>query len=103
MSAPVVVSIPYKLGRDEAMRRIKGGFGRMRAEFASVFTVDQEVWTENRLTFRLRAFAQSSAGTIDFFDDHLRLEVTLPWLLAKLSETLVPAIRRQTTLLLEKK
>jgi hypothetical protein len=33
----------------------------------------------------------------------LRLEVTLPWLLAKLSETLVPAIRRQTTLLLEKK
>ena len=36
-------------------------------------------------------------------DDHLRFEVALPWLLAKLSERLVPAIRKEGTLLLEKK
>jgi hypothetical protein len=29
--------------------------------------------------------------------------VTLPWLLAKLTERLVPAIKREGTLLLEKK
>jgi len=40
---------------------------------------------------------------IDVEEDHLRLEVSLPWLLAKLSEKLIPAIRKEGTLLLEKK
>jgi hypothetical protein len=46
---------------------------------------------------------QSANGTIDVAEDHLRLEVSLPWLLAKLSERLIPAIRKEGTLLLEKK
>jgi hypothetical protein len=50
-----------------------------------------------------RALGQSAAGTIDVLDDCLRLEVTLPWLLAKLTERFVPAIRKEATLLLEKK
>jgi hypothetical protein len=33
----------------------------------------------------------------------VRLEVTLPWLLAKLAENLTPAIRKEGTLMLEKK
>jgi hypothetical protein len=32
----------------------------------------------------------------------VRLEVTLPWLLAKFAEKLTPAIRREATLMLEK-
>jgi hypothetical protein len=46
---------------------------------------------------------QSANCTIDVAEDHLRLEVSLPWLFAKLSERLVPAIRKEGTLLLEKK
>jgi hypothetical protein len=34
---------------------------------------------------------------------HVRLEVMLPWLLAALAEKIVPAIRKEGTLLLEKK
>ena len=44
-----------------------------------------------------------ASGTIEVQEDHLRLEVALPWLLAKLSERLIPAIRKEGTLLLEKK
>ena len=40
---------------------------------------------------------------IDVAEDHLRLEVSLPWLLAKLTERFVPAIRKEGALLLEKK
>jgi hypothetical protein len=36
-------------------------------------------------------------------DDHVRLEVVLPWLLAKVAETIQPLIRKEGTLLLEKK
>jgi len=103
MTAPLVVSIPHRLGREEAVRRLKTGLGQARTSFSHLMSVDEEVWNGDCLTFRLRALGQSASGTIEVAEDHLRLEVALPWLLAKLSERLVPAIRREGTLLLEKK
>jgi hypothetical protein len=103
MTAPLVVTLPHRLGRDEAVRRLKNGLGKARTDFGHVLSVDEEVWNGDRLTFRIRALGQASSGTIDVAEDHLRLEVALPWLLAKLSERFVPAIRKQGTLLLEKK
>lgn len=103
MTAPLVVSIPHRLGKQEAARRLKTGFGQARTSFSHLLSVEEEVWNGDRLTFRLRALGQSANGTIDVAEDHLRLEVALPWLLAKLSERLVPAIRKEATLLLEKK
>ena len=103
MSAPLVVSIPHRLGKDEAVRRLKTGLGQARTSFGHLMSVDEEVWNGDRLTFRMRALGQAASGTIDVTEDHLRLEVALPWLLAKLSERLVPAIRKEGTLLLEKK
>ena len=103
MSAPLVVSIPHRLGKDEAVRRLKTGLGQARTSFGHLMSVDEEVWNGDRLTFRMRALGQAASGTIDVTDDQLRLEVALPWLLAKLSERLVPAIRKEGTLLLEKK
>jgi len=44
-----------------------------------------------------------ASGTIDVADDHVDLEVILPWLLAKVAEAIQPLIRREGTLLLEKK
>ena len=51
----------------------------------------------------MRALGQSAAGTIEVLEDSLRIEVTLPWLLAKLSEKFLPALKKETALLLEKK
>ena len=103
MTQPLVVSIPHRLGQDEALRRIKSGLAEARDKFGQFFRVDEETWTGNRLQFRVNALAQSASGTIDVFDDHVRLEVVLPWLLAKLAEAIQPAIRKEGTLLLEKK
>jgi hypothetical protein len=49
------------------------------------------------------ALGQAAAGIIDVAEDHVRLEVTLPWLLAKLAEKIQPMIRKEGTLMLEKK
>jgi hypothetical protein len=103
MTAPLVVSIPHRLGREEAVRRLKTGLGQARTSYSNLMSVDEEVWNGDCLTFRLRALGQSASGTIEVQEDHLRLEVALPWLLAKLSERLVPAIRKEGLLLLEKK
>jgi len=103
MTAPLVVSIPHRLGRAEAVRRLKNGLGRARTDFGHLMSIEEETWTGDRVAFRLRALGQGASGVIDVQEDHLRLEVTLPWLLAKISEKLIPAIRKEGTLLLEKK
>jgi Putative polyhydroxyalkanoic acid system protein (PHA_gran_rgn) len=99
MSKPLVVSIPHRLGRDEALRRFKNGLGSASANFGHVFKIQEEIWTGPHL----QALGQMASGSIDVAEDYVRLEVFLPWLLAKLAETLQPLIRKEGTLLLEKK
>ena len=103
MSQTVTVSIPHRLGQEEACTRIKNGMGKARAEFASLMTVEQEDWTDNRLAFRVAAFGQRCSGTIDVQADHVKLEVTLPWLLAKAAEAVKAVVKQKGTILLEKK
>lgn len=103
MTTPLVVSIPHQLGKQEAVRRLKNGLSQASAKFGHLLSVEEEVWTGDSLKFHLRSLGQSARGTIDVAEDHLRIEVSLPWLLAKLSERLAPAIRKEGTLLLGNK
>lgn len=54
MSAPLIVSIPHSLGRDEAVRRLKTGLSRATAN-VPVMSVEEERWDGNRMSFRVRA------------------------------------------------
>ena len=54
MSAPLLVSIPHRLGKDEAVRRLKSGLERARTNYSSIIAVDEEVWTGDRLVLRDR-------------------------------------------------
>ena len=103
MSKPLIVSIPHRLGKDEAVRRLKDGLGNASASFGHVFKIQEEIWTGPHLQYRISALGQMASGSIDVAEDYVRLEVFLPWLLAKLAETLQPLIRKEGTLLLEKK
>ena len=103
MSPPVVISVPHRLGREEAARRLKSGFERAGSQFGGILNISQQAWSGDRLTFQASALGQQAAGTIDVMDDSIRIEVTLPWLLAKMAEKLAPAIRRESVLMLEKK
>jgi hypothetical protein len=102
MSPPLVVSIPHQLGREEASRRLRSGLARA-ASSVPVLNVDEERWEGDRLNFRVRALGQSASGKLDVADDHVRVEVTLPWLLQKFAEAAQIAIRKRGHLLLEKK
>src|SRR6201999_3156224 len=73
MSAPLVVSIPHRLGREEARRRLKNGLTR------------------------------AGAGHVDVEDDHVRVEVTLPWLLQRFAEAAQATIKNRGRLLLTKR
>jgi len=103
VSAPFVVSIPHRLGRQEAVRRLTSGLARANADFARFISIDEETWNGDRLSFRVRAMGQTASGTIDVADDHVHLQVTLPWLLAKVAERLAPTIQTEGRLMLERK
>lgn len=103
MTKPLLVSIPHHLGREEAVRRLKSGLSTVRTSYGHLFSVQEETWAGDRLQFRVSALAQAVSGSIDVFDDHVNLEVVLPWLLAAIAEKLQPLIRKEGTLMLEKK
>jgi Putative polyhydroxyalkanoic acid system protein (PHA_gran_rgn) len=102
MSAPLVVSIPHSLGRQEAVRRLKEGLSRA-ASSVPVLKVDEERWEDNRMTFRVRALGQAAAGHVDVADDHVKVEVMLPWLLQRFAQAAQAAIRNRGNLLLTKR
>ena len=102
MSAPFVVSIPHSLGREEAMRRLKTGLSRATSG-VPVLTVDEERWEDNRMIFRVRALGQAASGHVDVADDHVKVEVVLPWLLQRFAEVAQAAIRSRGNLLLTRK
>ena len=103
MSQPLVVTIPHRLGKQEAVRRLQSGLGRARTGYGHVLQVQEETWVGDSLTLRVSALGQNANGIIDVAEDHVRLEVQLPWLLAKLGEAIKGVIRKEGTLMLDKK
>ena len=86
MSEPLTVKIQHKLGKEEALRRIKPALSKASSSFPM-----------------LAALGQVAAGWVDVADDHVQLEVTLPWLLHKFAQVVQQTIASRGRILLEKK
>jgi hypothetical protein len=102
MSETVTAIIAHRLGKVEAARRLKEGFARTNGHLGPI-AMEQETWEGDTLRFRMRALGQTAAASIEVLEDALRIEVSLPWLLAKAAKRLLPILRNEATLLLEKK
>ena len=101
MSETVTAIIGHRLGKVEAVRRLKEG--RTKGHLGPMIAMEEEIWEGDTLTFRMRALGQNAAASIEVLEDALRIEVSLPWLLAKATKRLLPILRKEATLLLEKK
>lgn len=103
MNETVSVIVAHRLGKADALRRLKEGLARTNGQLGAMVTMEQESWQGDTLHFRMRALGQSAAGSIEVLDDALRIEVSVPWLLAKAAKGLLPLLRKETAHLLEKK
>ena len=103
MSENVTVVIGHRLGKAEVVRRIKEGFARGNGPLGPMIAVEQVSWEGDTLRFVMRALGQSAPAKVDVMDDAMRIEVSLPWLLAKAANRLLPILRKEATLLLERK
>lgn len=102
MSEPLVITIPHKLGKEEAQRRIQPALGMVSRNFP-VISVEEEVWSGNRMSFRVRALNQIATGTVTVEDTYVRLEAVLPWLLHRFAELIQKTVTGRAKVLLEKK
>jgi hypothetical protein len=64
--------------------------------------VEEERWSGDTLAFRIRALGQIATGQVDVADDHVKVEVVLPWLLQRFAEMAQATIRKRGQLLLTK-
>jgi hypothetical protein len=103
VSEIVTVIVGHRLGKVEAVRRVKEGLTGTYGQLGGMIAIDQETWQGDTLHFRMRALGQTALATIEVLEDALRVEVALPWLLAKAAKRLLPILRKEATLLLEKK
>lgn len=103
MSQPVTVSIPHRLGKAEATRRLRSGIGNARDQFGSLLRIEDDVWTGDTCAFRVTAMGQTASGTIEVAEEHVTLSVLLPGLLGKFADLVRGKLKKQATLMLDKK
>lgn len=103
MPQPFVIDIPHKIGKNEARRRLETGLTKATDQFSSVLTIDEEIWSGDRLTFQITALKQKANGWLEVLDDRVHLEIVLPWLLAGLAHGVQAVIRERGQRLLERK
>ena len=99
---PVVITMSHSLGKDEVLRRLRPALSKAAVSFP-ILTVEQQVWAGDRMTFRVRALGHSVAGNVEVFERSVRLEIRLPWLLARSVGAIRQIIESQGQVLLGKK
>ncbi len=103
MTDPVVISIPHRLGRAEARRRLEAGIDQVVAPLGRFVSDERRVWNVDRLDFGLSLAGQTARGLGDVEDTRVRIELELAWVLAAIAKRVKGAIDQRGRGLLEKK
>ncbi len=79
----MIIEVPHSLSRDEAKRRLAGGFEHIDREFRSSGLAKMESsWSDYRMRFIAHAMGQVITGALDVLDQTVRVEVQVPAFLA---------------------
>ncbi len=104
MKKPITVTLPHKLSKLEAKKRIRDGIDRIAPQLASLGSITAGDWQEDEMRFHVKALAQEVTGRIEVHEDQVVVEVMLPWFLHAIAEKLRGQIQKNTTqILIEKK
>lgn len=95
MAKPIVVTISHALGAQEAQRRVEAGLARLEREFKSVLSSSNVMWKANHADLAVGAMGQHLRAGIDVFEDVVRVEVHLPWILSRLQNRVAEFLERQ--------
>jgi hypothetical protein len=103
MATPITISIPHKLGRAEARRRIEAGFAKIFDLLPGSGGARSERWDGDRLSFSVSAMGQTVAGVVTVLDNAVTMEIELPGVLGMIASGLKDRLQKVGQLLLTKK
>jgi Putative polyhydroxyalkanoic acid system protein (PHA_gran_rgn) len=81
----IVVSVPHRLSVAEAHRRIEAMLDRLRSAYIDKLAYSEMTWSGDSADIRVVALAQEVKAHIDVLTESVRIEVVLPWILARLA------------------
>ncbi|CAM5763934.1 polyhydroxyalkanoic acid system family protein [Bosea minatitlanensis] len=103
MAKPVSITVSHDLGREAALNRLRGGVDSIRDRLGLVrMQLVEERWEGDSLHFGVAALGHTVHGRLDIEEALVRVEVTLPWMLAIFAEKLKLGVEKQGRILLEK-
>lgn len=85
MANSIIITVPHKLGAQEAKRRIAESIEKLRRDYIDKLASSDVAWTGDSANLRVVALGQTVMGQITVFNDSLRIEVQLPLILAALT------------------
>ncbi len=91
----LTVTLPHRLGRIEARRRIENGIREVRQQYGHFFSQLDERWEGDTLSFLIKAVGQRVSGQIFVQESEVRIEVELPWMLALLGGVVRQQVEQQ--------
>ncbi len=103
MAEKITINVPHKLTREDARRRIDSGFAKVQEQVTGKTLEMEQSWQGDTMQFTAAAMGQNITGRLNVEDTQVKIEVDLPWILAKLSGAFSDKLKKQTQLLLDKK
>ena len=79
MSNSIVITVPHRLGVEEAKRRIAEQLEHLRRDYIDKLAYSEVNWDADTADLRVVALGQTVTGKICVMSDSLRIEVQLPW------------------------
>ena len=86
MSNSIVITLPHRLGAEEAKRRIAEAIELLRRDYIDKLAYSEANWNGNTANLRVVALGQTATGQVYVMNDAVRIEVQLPWILAALAD-----------------
>jgi hypothetical protein len=99
---PIVVTVPHRLSREEAKRRLADGLQHVAEQIASAHASLDYGWEGYRINFSVTAMRQRLDGHTDVEDEFIRISIHLPFLLRMLADPIASRVESDTELLLTK-
>ena len=87
MSNTITVTIPHRLGLEGAKARAQARLEKMQHDYVDKIAHSEINWSGDVAHIRVDALGHTATAQVSVFADHARVDVQLPWLLAKLAGT----------------
>ena len=101
MTQPIDVSVPHKLGREEAKRRIAANIGSLQSHIPGGGATVTSNWVGDRLDLGISALGQTVDASITVEEAQAKVHVALSGMLAMLAAPIAAAIKAKAPDLLE--